>query len=188
MMPPISVFTPFPIVFCPHHAVNQHTIHLYSIAPYISIIQSIFPEFKWHSCGKICHRTATRKRSHTGEYDCVFHILILLFLYLLRPFRVLFRSSTECSEQKPVKLSLFFLAVVVNQAATADDFLFLVGQWLNGESNGLGIFAHNVGRDIGHIAFQRLTDIGNKDVVIIGKALFIRVMKGIMPQLMQLER
>ena len=44
---------------------------LYSIAPYISIIQSVSLKFKWHSCGKIQKNAAIR-----GSTTAFFYILI----------------------------------------------------------------------------------------------------------------
>lgn len=44
---------------------------LYSIAPYMSIIQSVSLKFKWHSCGKIQKNAAIR-----GSTTAFFYILI----------------------------------------------------------------------------------------------------------------
>ena len=76
-MPPISesiYVIHFPHILFFMSAPGSHKTQkyaLYSIAPYISIIQSVSLKFKWHSCGKIQKNAAIR-----GSTTAFFYILI----------------------------------------------------------------------------------------------------------------
>ena len=76
-MPPISesiYVIHFPHILFFMSAPGGHKTQkyaLYSIAPYISIIQSVSLKFKWHSCGKIQKNAAIR-----GSTTAFFYILI----------------------------------------------------------------------------------------------------------------